>query len=262
MCRCSLSCIATGRTVFIVSSSINRYICLARAPDVDPTVITSSHLSQSSEIVRVIEKRKLPAAHTERPMFPQTDRPEVATPAGLNRAPSYRWPQYKLEELKYHTNVADSGGRDESADGDINRTNTRRFRRSLLRRLPHAWSSPVDTRLEIASLSRRGPGKAGDSDTQKKSAAGDANTFFLGDGRKLGDDPSETETSGGSVMAVVARTRDGLEAVDLNTGRPLIAVTLPAAASGAGVYVDINGDDLVDHVEVGGRVSCDRSQGA
>lgn len=63
---------------------------------------------------------------------------------------------------------------------------------------------------------------------------------------------------GGMVRVVVARTRDGLEAVDLSTGRPLIAVALPAAASGAGVYADVNGDGVVDHVQVrdGSQRSC------
>ncbi|CAN0555406.1 unnamed protein product, partial [Ectocarpus sp. 12 AP-2014] len=50
---------------------------------------------------------------------------------------------------------------------------------------------------------------------------------------------------------VLARTRDGLEAVELSTGKPLSAVALPAAAgTDAGVYVDLNGDGVVDHVQV------------
>ena len=57
------------------------------------------------------------------------------------------------------------------------------------------------------------------------------------------------------VRVAVARTREGLEAVELSTGRPLGAVALPAAASGAGVYADLNGDGVVDHVQVGVRDS-------
>ncbi|CBN74487.1 aldehyde dehydrogenase, putative [Ectocarpus siliculosus] len=49
------------------------------------------------------------------------------------------------------------------------------------------------------------------------------------------------------------RTRDGLEAVELSTGKPLSAVALPAAAgTDAGVYVDLNGDGVVDHVQAVG----------
>ncbi|CAM9930767.1 unnamed protein product, partial [Scytosiphon promiscuus] len=53
-------------------------------------------------------------------------------------------------------------------------------------------------------------------------------------------------------LVVLARTREGLEAVELSTGRPLSAVALPAAGSGAGVYADLNGDGVVDHVQAVG----------
>ncbi|CAM9885048.1 unnamed protein product [Ectocarpus sp. 6 AP-2014] len=58
---------------------------------------------------------------------------------------------------------------------------------------------------------------------------------------------------GGLVGVVLARTRDGLEAVELSTGKPLSAVALPATAgTDAGVYVDLNGDGVVDHVQAVG----------
>ena len=66
-----------------------------------------------------------------------------------------------------------------------------------------------------------------------------------------GDGGGEGGRGGGVVKVVVARTREGLEAVELSTGRPLGAVALPAAVSGAGVYADLNGDGVVDRVQVG-----------
>lgn len=71
-----------------------------------------------------------------------------------------------------------------------------------------------------------------------------------------GRSPTDEGVAGGGgreaglFRVVVARTRGGLEAVELFTGIPLVAVALPAAASGAGVYVDLNGDGVVDHVQV------------
>ncbi|CAN0448153.1 unnamed protein product, partial [Ectocarpus sp. 12 AP-2014] len=77
-----------------------------------------------------------------------------------------------------------------------------------------------------------------------------------GGGRRLpgaggGSAGSATGGGGGLVRVVLARTRGGLEAVELSTGKPLSAVALPAAGgTDAGVYVDLNGDGVVDHVQV------------
>lgn len=145
------------------------------------------------------------------------------------------------------------------ADPDSERTLAgRRYYAALRRHLPHAWSSPADTRLEIADLYRRGSGDGGgggdgdgyrrprgdrdrgqEKSQQRPAAAGRGGRSGNGGGR-----------GGGKVRAVVAHTRDGLEAVALSDGRPLGVVRLPAAESGAGVYADLNGDRVVDHVQV------------
>lgn len=70
------------------------------------------------------------------------------------------------------------------------------------------------------------------------------------DGQMSSPRRPQAAEGGGVVRVVIARTRDGLEAVELATGRLLSAVALPSAASGAGVYVDLNGDGVVDHVQV------------
>lgn len=178
-------------------------------------------------------------------------------------ARAVRRPQYKLEELEELSGPED--GTDSSygsgAGGGIG--SGRRYLRSLLHRLPHAWSTPEDTRLEVAMLRRRGSGGSGGSGGSCGRGDEDGAREVGGDGSPApGKGVVCVEAAGGDegglVRVVVARTRDGLEAVDLSTGRPLSAVALPAAASGAGVYADVNGDGVVDHVQVrnGSQRSC------
>ena len=92
-------------------------------------------------------------------------------------------------------------------------------------------------------------------------AGGDATRTSFSGRRKLPaaetvDDVGRGRTGaggvGGVVRAVIARTREGLEAVELLTGKPLSSVALPVTAtSGAGgAYADLNGDGVVDHVQV------------
>lgn len=153
----------------------------------------------------------------------------------------------------------------------------RRYRRSLLRHLPHYWSAPADTRLEITALHRKGPGDGSGGD--HAGGGGSGGTGGLGGGeegrdragpgkrRSLpgasgrrggagweqdGGGTTGEAAGGGAVRVVLARTREGLEAVELSTGKPLSAVALPAAGSGAGVYVDLNSDGIVDHVQARG----------
>lgn len=158
-----------------------------------------------------------------------------------------RRPHYKLEELDDLSRPVDDqrSGRGSGA---------RRYRRSLLRLLPHAWSSSVDTRLEVAMLYRHGPNGKGSGE-----GLGRKGIRHSSSGRGKPSPPNEDDrgraetrgTGGGAVQAVVARTREGLEAVELSTGRPLGSVALPAASSGGGgVYADLNGDGVVDHVQV------------
>lgn len=142
----------------------------------------------------------------------------------------------------------------------------RRYRRSLLRHLPHYWSAPADTRLEITALHRKGPGDGSGSGHAAAGGGGgvggEEGRDGLGPGKRRslpvasGQDGGATAAAaaggGGVVRVVLARTREGLEAVELSTGKPLSAVALPAAGSGAGVYVDLNGDGVVDHVQVRG----------
>lgn len=131
----------------------------------------------------------------------------------------------------------------------------RRYRRSLLNHLPHAWSAPSDTRLEITALHRRGTGGRHNGVSAGGVLGEGGEDHPAAGGRRLpgagGDSAGSATRGGGLVRVVLARTRDGLEAVELSTGKPLSAVALPAAAgSDAGVYVDLNGDGVVDHVQV------------
>lgn len=165
-----------------------------------------------------------------------------------------------------------------AAAGAAGRGGGRRYRRSLLRHLPHAWSAPSDTRLEITALRRKGPGDGSHtggggggggpsgedarnppSPGRRRSLSPAAASGSGGGGGRHGEATAGRQ-GGGVVRAVLARTREGLEAVELATGRPLSAVALPGVRSGAGVFVDLNGDGVVDHVQVsqgpGGRVRC------
>ncbi|CAN0000500.1 unnamed protein product [Ascophyllum nodosum] len=174
----------------------------------------------------------------------QKEQDELAETGAVRR------PHYKLEELDDLSRpVDDQAGLSSGGGGG------RRYRRSLLHLLPHAWSSPVDTRLEVAELHRRGP--------SGRVAGGDATRTSFSGRRKLPaaetvDDVGRGRTGaggvGGVVRAVIARTREGLEAVELLTGKPLSSVALPVTAtSGAGgAYADLNGDGVVDHVQAVG----------
>lgn len=192
-----------------------------------------------------------------------TQTQQIAPP----EARAVRRPQYKLQELEELGNPA-------ALDDSTAASGGRRYRRSLLRLLPHAWSSPADTRLEVTALRRRGPsgdasgaGRVGGGDSASVEGGGkdwpggpggpggrrptSAGRDSVGQGGGQGD-----VASGGLVRVVVARTREGLEAVELSTGKPLSSVALPAAVGGSGstggggVYADLNGDGLVDHVQV------------
>eukprot|EP00752_Nemacystus_decipiens_P004113 g3763.t1 len=161
-----------------------------------------------------------------------------------------------------------------AAAGAVGRGGGRRYRRSLLRHLPHAWSVPSDTRLEITALRRKGPGDGSHTSGGGGSGSGGGGGPSGEDGRNPHSPGRRRSLSpaaasggvggaggvgaggqgGGVVRAVLARTREGLEAVELATGRPLSAVALPWVKSGAGVFVDLNGDGVVDHVQaVGAR---------
>lgn len=166
--------------------------------------------------------------------------------------------KYKLSDFK------DLGPNDESAlfrAGDVDvGDRLRRYRKSLLRHLPHSWSGPVDTRMYLAILDRVGNAggttDAGNRRAVRTGSGMDRHPSLdnrgrlpsgVKDGQKAGMDE---EQGGGKVLAVVAHTRDGIEAVEVANGKPISAVMLPAAASGAGVYADLNGDHVVDHVQV------------
>ena len=138
-----------------------------------------------------------------------------------------------------------------AAAGAAGRGGGRRYRRSLLRHLPHAWSAPSDTRLEITVLRRKGPGDGSHPGGGGPSGEEWGNSPSPGRRRSLSPPATSGSGEGGGVVrAVLARTREGLEAVELATGRPLSAVALPGVRSGAGVFVDLNGDGVVDHVQV------------
>lgn len=158
-------------------------------------------------------------------------------------------PQYKLAELD-DLRAVDEADRfhPKVENGHSGGTSRRRYHAALLRRLPHAWSGASDTRLDIALLKRRGPSN-GSNNGNGKSGGGGAG----GPGVRSSGAHSQVEIGGGqggAVWAVVAHTREGLEAVALANGKSLGFVALPASASGAGVYADLNGDQVVDHVQV------------
>lgn len=173
------------------------------------------------------------------------------------------WPNFELSQLKNvgtNIDVMLLRGLLEAKGG------SRGIRKALLRLLPHLWSDPVDTRLEVHLLPSRGPGHGATNPTEGTTLKSSSPSGGSGT-RAGGEDsngPEVMDKQGAEIWAVVAHTREGMEAVDLRDGTALGAVALPATAGGAGVYADLNGDGLVDHIQVNDtvlRVRCAACRG-
>ncbi|KAJ8465036.1 hypothetical protein OPV22_027588 [Ensete ventricosum] len=121
----------------------------------------------------------------------------------------------------------------------------REFRESILGVMPHHWDRREDTSLQLSNFRRhkrkslkKTPGKAADY-------AGSAKTKK----RSLYIPTITNHTQVWWVPnVVVAHQKEGIEAVHLASGRTICQLHLPEG----GLHADINGDGVLDHVQVVG----------
>ncbi|KAJ3678463.1 hypothetical protein LUZ60_002266 [Juncus effusus] len=166
---------------------------------------------------------------------------------------------------------------------DVNALNSRRpgefecreFRESVLSAMPHSWERREDTKLELAHFRRH------KRKITKKMAGRSATTTVHkpSENNPLGKDPSNkiakvigkaadyasssrpkkrslyipTITNHTQVWwvpnVVVAHQKEGIEAVHLASGRTVCKLHLTEG----GLHADINGDGVLDHVQVMGK---------
>lgn len=120
----------------------------------------------------------------------------------------------------------------------------RKYRHSLIQTLPHRWRSGADTSLSLASFHKN------------RKRGSDAKASFHKDttGVRLNLDvdamvssPPKRPAVEGNV--VVAFLHDSIEVLQLHSGQPLCRVPLAGDDHGGnGIYADINGDGVIDHV--------------
>jgi len=120
----------------------------------------------------------------------------------------------------------------------------RKYRHSIIQTLPHRWRAAEDTSLSLASFHKN------------KKRSGDQKTAFHQDatGVRLNIEALvPTAQSGPAAQiegnVVVAFLHDSIEVLQLHSGQPLCRVPLTGDEHGGnGVYADINGDGVIDHV--------------
>ena len=156
-------------------------------------------------------------------------------------------------QMDYRLDLQALGGVEGGADGrHAGERPWRDFKESLLAELPYAWRHAHDGTLGLASFSRsrRAPhaervARAAASHSAAASGAAALRTL----GASSSSPPAPAATAEPNV--VVAKRRNGIEALHLYSGRPLTAMPLAdARARGRTALVaDINGDLQLDHLQ-------------
>jgi len=121
------------------------------------------------------------------------------------------------------------------------------FRRSILDvALPHSWAPGRSaTKMTLAHVEKTRSG------TQKQSVKASRtikSNFFVRD--TFGQRPHSENEHVLNPNAIVVHLREGIEILHLYSGRPLCRLTLKAGE----VHVDMDGDGVIDHVEVVGEI--------
>ena len=162
----------------------------------------------------------------------------------------------------------DGGGGDKQRDKSV--MDWKEFRLSMLDELPHSWSERDDTELHLAHFSRDRHHRRKASWTSTLKSYG-VNTVMNGGEKKVhgysngGVLPKDAmkrrwSSSGASrerkeeslhPNVVVAHTRKGIEILHVYTGKTVTRISMPEPrfGGGSGLYVDLNGDRVVDHVQ-------------
>jgi hypothetical protein len=155
------------------------------------------------------------------------------------------------------------------------------FRSSVLNELPHSWSERDDTELHVGHFNRDRHHRSQTKWTSHLKPNGfnpvDGHSGNNGNSGNSGNSGSGPRQSGGAVPkeamrdgswlwqrntednsedlihpnVVVAHTKHGLEILHVYTGRTVTRVSLPEPrfGGGSGLYVDLNGDRVIDHVQ-------------
>ena len=157
---------------------------------------------------------------------------------------------------------------------DYSEVSCRDYRESILHNLPHQWLHRVDTQLVLSHFEKhkygKGERKKHLASSEKKTSSSKSSCV----GEKCGKDAvakvlgkvSEKAASDGRRRptndtrppnAIVAHLKEGIEAIHLYTGRSICKLHLPQG----GLHVDLNGDGVLDHIQVvsGGEIV--RSEG-
>ena len=160
----------------------------------------------------------------------------------------------------------------------------RDFRSSVLKSLPHSWSERDDTSFNIAHYSRdrhhrrkatwtsplktlhkyKGVGGGGGGGGGgEKGGSGSSHHDGAVPQNVLGriTPPHDESEHVVHPNVVVAHTRRGLEILHLFTGRTVTRLSLPETrfGGGSGMYVDVDGDRVIDHVQAIPGVEDDES---
>lgn len=132
----------------------------------------------------------------------------------------------------------------------------REYKESLVRSLPHKWQTFRDTRLELARFERQKMSSRKqehasvprfshqDSNPVTAALGKAASSMMQGKNGLEKKAPTSLEPN-----TLVAHFRDGVQAIHLYSGRPICMLHLPSP----GLHLDLDGDGVLDHVQVFGR---------
>ena len=151
---------------------------------------------------------------------------------------------------------------------DYSEVSCRDYRESILHNLPHQWLHRVDTQFILSHFEKHKYGKGERKKHLANSGKKTPSTKSSCVGEKCEKDAvakvlgkvSEKATKDGRrpanvtrpPNAIVAHLKEGMEAIHLYTGRSICKLHLPQG----GLHVDLNGDGVLDHIQVvtGGEV--------
>lgn len=131
----------------------------------------------------------------------------------------------------------------------------REYKDSVLKSLPHRWTSRRDTNLELARFQKQRMSSKRRTtmqpSTTKNARGADPNlvTKTIGkvvDSVAQGKQGAPKQQGHPEPNTLVAHIRDGLEAIHLYSGRPICMLHLPSP----GLHLDLDGDGVLDHVQV------------
>ncbi|KAG5190988.1 hypothetical protein JKP88DRAFT_296872 [Tribonema minus] len=165
--------------------------------------------------------------------------------AGKGGAPALR-PQYKVSDADLHRDEREAFGGWRAYEASL-----------LLRALPHRWAAPHDTRIAAAHLVRRRIAPPAAAAPGAAAAAGGASFLSkLAAPRGGASQRQQRQRKAAAAAAaaqpppnvVLTHTAHGVEAVALDTGRPVCALPLAAPRGQAAAFADVNGDGVIDRV--------------